>query len=204
MTKDDKRSSRPAKSGGDKGKGHGKSRRGKSEYIVKKKLNLDENVPMLTFGMGTNFSGFQEALCVACLEKYGDLGRLIEDDEYFVPPIVNKADHFFPPNDDSESEDDGDVLEIYHQGYFESVKQRIKNIAKMKLQQSSMYGYIWSKLSIESDNEVRRHARYAAFSREICSLGLWLAVKESHLVTTASRDVRVIKHNAAQEYRRLW
>ena len=128
---------------------------------------------------------------------------MIKDDEYFVPQAVNKADHVPPSKDDGESEDDEDILKVYHQGYVESIKQRIKDIAKMKSQRSLMYGYIQSKLGIESDNEVRQHARYAAFSREVCPLGLWLAVRETHLVTTTSRDARVIKHNAAQEYGRL-
>ena len=92
--------------------------------------------------MSRNFATFQEALCVACLEKYGNQGRLIDDDEYFVPPAVNKVDHVPPPKDDGESEDDEDILEVYHQGYVESIKQRIKDIAKMKSQRSLMYGYI--------------------------------------------------------------
>ena len=49
MTKDDKRESCPTKSGGNKGKNQGKGRRGKAEYVAKKKLNLDKNVLMLTF-----------------------------------------------------------------------------------------------------------------------------------------------------------
>ena len=171
----------------------------KSGIIEKKKLNSDENVPMLTFGAGTNFAVFQEALSVACLEKYGDLGRLIEDDEYHVPPFVKKEDHL-PPEEDF---DDPDIQAIYQQGYAESVKQRIKDIAKMKSQRSSLYAYIRSKLSVESENEVKRHNDFENFSKEVCPLGLWRAVKATHLVTTTSRDSRMIKYNAAQEYGKL-
>ena len=45
---------------------------------------------MLTFGAGTNFAVFQEALSVAFLEKYGDVGRLIEDDAYYEPPFATR------------------------------------------------------------------------------------------------------------------
>ena len=95
MTKSEsKKSSRTSKSRGDKS---GKSERGqqrrRSFVPRKKKLSADENVPMLTFGQATNFAEFQEALSTACLEKYGDLGRLIEDDEYYKPDEVKKSDH---------------------------------------------------------------------------------------------------------------
>ena len=147
MSRDDK--SLHPKSG-EKGKGRRKARGSRSEYVERKKLDSNENVPMLTFGAGTNFATFQEALSVACLEKYGDLGRLIKDDAYYEPPYVMRAE-YLPPGDEIT---DPEVNEAYKSAYTESVKQRIKDIAKMKSQRSSLYAYIHSKLSVESENEV--------------------------------------------------
>lgn len=39
---------------------------------LKKKLDANENVPMLTFGPRSNFVVFQDSISTACLEKYGD------------------------------------------------------------------------------------------------------------------------------------
>ena len=205
MTKSEsKKSSRTSKSRGDKS---GKSERGqqrrRSFVPRKKKLSADENVPMLTFGQATNFAEFQEALSTACLEKYGDLGRLIEDDEYYKPDEVKKSDHDPPLKEDGSEEDDADVISVYRATYLEAIKQRLKDIAKMKSDRSSMYAYIKSKLSTESDNEVKRHPKYGVFNKAVCPLELWLAVKERHLITTTSQDARIIKQTAAQDYSSL-
>ena len=58
----------------------------------KKKLDSDEEVPMLTYGSSTNFATFREKLLIACIEKYGNLGKIIEDKKYWVPEKVDPND----------------------------------------------------------------------------------------------------------------
>ena len=53
----------------------------------------DKDVPLLKFGQGNNWLVFKEKIYTACLEKYGDLARLIENEEYYDPPVI-KDDEF--------------------------------------------------------------------------------------------------------------
>ena len=53
-----------------------------THYKQPRKLDSNEAVPMLRYGPNTNFSIFMEKLKTACLEKFGNLGRIIEDNKY--------------------------------------------------------------------------------------------------------------------------
>ena len=53
-----------------------------------KEGNSDSAVPLLKFGSGNNWLKFRERISTACLEKYGNLGRLIELDAYYEPPEI--------------------------------------------------------------------------------------------------------------------
>jgi len=58
-------------------------RRGRSNLKSKEKVNsTDVVVPILQFGSGNNFNVFKDNLVVFALEKFRDLARLIETDEY--------------------------------------------------------------------------------------------------------------------------
>ena len=189
MNKDDKRSSRP----------RGRGRKEKVPRVPRKNLNADENVPMLTFGAASNFTVFREALSVACLEKYGNLGRIIKEDGYYKVPEVNRDD-YQPPEEERE---DARIAYFYDQDYLEALKLRRREIGKMDAQKPSLYAYLMSKLSPESINQIERDLAYPEFSEAVDPLGLWRAIKEAHMVTTTSKDSRVRRYNAMQEYSRL-
>jgi hypothetical protein len=77
--------------------GKGRDRRGRSGPGNKggpktsiKSLNSDEAVPMLKYGPYNNFIVFKERLKTACMEKYGDLARLIELEMYWEPDPIDK------------------------------------------------------------------------------------------------------------------
>ena len=55
-----------------------------------KKLDSNEEVPMLRFGSNNNYTIFREKLSTACIEKFGNLGRLIETGEYWQPPEIKE------------------------------------------------------------------------------------------------------------------
>lgn len=63
-----------------------------------------------------------------------------------------------------------------------------------------MFAYMESKLSKESLDEVKRHKDYEAVKEEVDPLGLWLIIKELHMVTTSSRVEAVVKRKAWEEY----
>ena len=54
---------------------------------------------MLKFGPDSNFAKFKEKVSRLALEKFGDLGRLIESEEYFEPAAPAQVDYDFE-NDD--------------------------------------------------------------------------------------------------------
>jgi len=54
-------------------------------------LNSDAAVPMLRFGAGNNFELFKRKISIACMEKYKNLGRLIMDEQYYVPDAVDTS-----------------------------------------------------------------------------------------------------------------
>jgi hypothetical protein len=55
-------------------------------------LNSDEDVPMvmLTYGPGNNFATFKDRISTVCLEKFGDLGRLILLEGYWEPEPLSE------------------------------------------------------------------------------------------------------------------
>jgi len=104
---------------------------------------------MLTFGPGNNYITFKELLSTAAIEKYGDLGRLILDEAYFVPEEVDRDDY---PKYETD--------EIMKLALLEAVKSRQREILNMKSKRASLYAYILSKISKESLDELKRHEDY--------------------------------------------
>jgi hypothetical protein len=54
---------------------------------------VEANIPILRFGPNNNFAKFKEALANKALHEYGDLGRLIELGEYYVPEPPDVTDY---------------------------------------------------------------------------------------------------------------
>jgi hypothetical protein len=69
------------KSGTKHGSKNGKQQQCKGQATSSNgSLNSDSAVPMLRFGAANNFNQFKRKLSIACLEKYKNLGRLINDE----------------------------------------------------------------------------------------------------------------------------
>jgi hypothetical protein len=177
--------------------GKGRDRRGRSGPGNKggpktsiKSLNSDEAVPMLKYGPYNNFIVFKERLKTACMEKYGDLARLIELEMYWEPDPIDK-DQDYP----TASSDEFVKAALIH-----AIKERATTIAKMRVNRASMYAYIMSKLSKESLDELKRHDLYAEIDEKVDPLLLWKAIKELHMVATSSKVTQVVKRKAREEY----
>ena len=82
----------------------------------------------------------------------------------------------------------------------DKMKTREKEIAVMNNDKPGMYGYILSKLSKESVDEIERHEDYDTFNKDKDPLKLWLAIKETHLTLTISKIDTVIRKAAKDDY----
>ena len=50
----------------------------------------DQAVPLLRCWAKNNWLKFKEKIAIACTEKFGDLGWLIDVNDYYTPPRVNE------------------------------------------------------------------------------------------------------------------
>ena len=90
-------------------------------------------MPKLKYGAANNIPGFKQKLSVKSFQIFGDLARLIEDDNLFVPAKISV--------DDYDLHNDPHNLNLHD--LREANKQRAKLIAKMEEQHSSFYSYIY-------------------------------------------------------------
>lgn len=89
---------------------------------------------MLRYRASTNFDQFKRKLIVAYLVNYGNLGRLIQDDDYYQPPaVVGTA--FGDLSDDPNGIKRSRLLKAY--------EARDKKVRNMEKDRVKMYGYIW-------------------------------------------------------------
>jgi len=76
-------------------------------------------------------------------------------------------------------------------------------LEKMKANKANLYGFILSKLSNESMDEIKRHEGFSEFNSTKDPLELWLAVKHIHRVDTNSLVQEFRKKSARDKYHRI-
>ena len=153
--------------------------------VLRFKNNLNDN----------NFVEFKEALSAYALREYGDLGRMIEDLEYFEIPEVEV------PNDDSLSPDNDPhgfrALQIRN-----LMTDRTKRMSRMEAQKTPLYSVIWNQLSLESKAKVQESELFAVTETSKDPLRLWLLVCERHLVGRETHKIINYK-NLRDQYSKL-
>ena len=142
---------------------------------------------MLTFGTNTNYATFKEKLTISCVEKYGNLARFLNDGKYYEPDELNPDD--FVTAVDA-------MKEIKRQEMLVEVKERRTAINKMKRERPNMYAYIFSKLSPESEQEVKRHKDYNTFTKSLDPLALWQAIMTKHIMPISTGSKAVLKQSS--------
>jgi hypothetical protein len=70
----------------------------------------------------------------------------------------------------------------------------------MRIDCTSMYAYLISKLSKESQDEIQGHADWADIEKTRDPLKLWKVIKACHQILTTSTVAAVIKKTAHEEY----
>jgi hypothetical protein len=153
-------------------------------------LNSDAAVPMLPFGVSSNFDLFKRKVSIACQEKYKNLGHLIYDEAYYTPTAVDTALYNLT----------NDPYEIEKGRLREAHKRRDKEIDDMRIDRTSMFAYLISKLSKESYDEVQGHKDWGTIESSRDPLQLWLAIKSTHQILTTSKVAGIIKKTAREEY----
>ena len=161
----------------------------------------DEDVLMLTYGPGNNFSTFKDQISTTCLEKFGDLGRLILLEEYWEPEPL--SEEVYMVHEDPDNATSPMILkEVGREQMKADVKERSNQMSKMRTDRANMFAYLLSKLSKESLDELNRNESYEQVERTVCPLSLWKVIKSIHLVTTPSRIDVVVRRRAYDDYSR--
>ena len=145
--------------------------------------HVGDGVPVLRYGPDNNFAKFKEKLSRAAIEKYGDLGRLVETGQYFEPTEPNIEDYDL----------DNDPHGVNVADYREDMKDFRRKISQMEDDKPILYATILGKLSTESMDELKRHEDYEVFNIEKDPLMLWLAITMIHQVASVS-NVFYTKH----------
>jgi hypothetical protein len=97
----------------------------KGQYNPEQKKKDAEAIPILKYGPSNNFAKFKEAISKAALKQYGDLGRLIRQGSYYIPPEPNRAT--YGPFDTA-NDPDG----LKKATYLEAMKHHQKKLASME------------------------------------------------------------------------
>ncbi len=140
-------------------------------------LNSDTAAPMLRFGVSKNYDLFKHKVSVACMERYKNLGRLIMDEKYYVPAAINDALYDLM----------NDPYGIEKARLREAHKRRDKELDDMRIDCTSMYAYLISKLSKESFDKVQGHADWSKIEDSSDPLQLWIVIKKTHQILTTSK-----------------
>ena len=110
-----------------------------------------EAVPVLHYGPTNNWTDFSKKMRLAVGDRFGKLSQVIENKTYYIPPMPTPDENI----KDSKCRDI--VLET-------DWKERAKELAKLNSQKPMLYAFILSKLSVESEDEYKRHDNYKAIN----------------------------------------
>ena len=120
-----------------------------------------------------NFQTFRDALQLYAMKEYKDLGRMIELEEYYVPPEV-----VIPPPEELTPEADPGGFKAHD--VRAQIAERRKAIASMESNRTALYSVILGQLSTESKARLRLSEHWPAIEANKDPLLLWLLVIETH------------------------
>ena len=124
------------------------------------------------------------------MEKYKNLGRLIVDEQYYFPDAVDAS--LYDLTNDRYDVEKGRLREAH--------KHRDKEINDMQVDRTSMYAYLISKLSKESQDEIQGHTNWPDIEKTRDPLKLLEVIKSCHQILTTAKVAAVIKKTAREEY----
>jgi len=137
-----------------------------------------EAVPTLTFGPSNNWIDFTKKMKIAAGDRFGRLGDFITQGVHYVPPL---------PVPDMSIVDSVMRDEVLKADY----RERAKTINKLNTEKPMLYVFITSKLSAESEDELKRHPSYRTIDDDKDPLNLWKALESLHLITIVSKNLDI-------------
>jgi hypothetical protein len=145
-------------------------------------------LPILKYGKGNNFVKFKTALSEVALEEYGDLGRLIKQEKYYVPGFV-VPDY----SGAGLTQDEERKLRM------EAMKAHQRRIEKMIDARPKLFGLILRHMSLESKDEVAQDPDYDTWSEATDPEKLWQAIVRTHKIDCVT-SVDAVKELAARKH----
>ena len=147
-------------------------------------------LPVLQYGKNCNLLEFTKALSAYARRNYKDLGRIIDELQYYEPPPVA-----YDTRELAEAKDPGGVKRAM---VIEKVKARERRIMAMLEDRTPLFAVIWGQLSPESEEKIRLHPTY---EQHINPLALWNVVRATHMVTASGADLMDKAHVMERYYR---
>ena len=144
-------------------------------------------LPILRYGRGNNFVKFKTALSEVALEEYGDLGRLIRLEKYYVP-------EFLVPDYSGAglTQDEERKLRM------EAMKAHQRRLEKMIDARPKLYGLILRHMSPESKDEVAQDPNYDDWSKATDPEKLWQAIVKTQKIDCVT-SVDAVKELASRK-----
>jgi hypothetical protein len=123
------------------------------------------------------------------IKEYGNLGKLIELEKYYVPKL-ELPDYAAMGINSRQIK----VMQT------EAIKGLAKEIDKMRADRPRLYGLIRQHMSVESRDEVAQQPDYADWHAEKDPEKLWQAIVKTHKVDSASHVTEVMELTARKAY----
>ena len=147
-------------------------------------------VPKLKHGVDNNFQLFKKRILNAALREYGDVARLIDQGDYWMPEEI-----------DQELFDlDNDPHGIHLSELKDQIKDRNREISRMKRNRPMFYAFMLDHLSHESLDAIKLEANWEDADDRKDPLALWQMIEDTHRVAAASRIPVVLKSEARRAY----
>jgi hypothetical protein len=132
-------------------------------------------IPLLKFGKANSFYKFRAALSNEATKRYGNLGKLIDLEEYYAPAFVLEDYTAM-----------GFSAEQAERMNLEKFKDHTRKLTKMEEDRPKLYGLIMKNMSVKSKNEVAQEPNYEVWHAEKDPEKLWQAIIRTHKVDCVS------------------
>ena len=149
------------------------------------------NLPILPYGEDT-FAEVEDMFSKAFIVEYGEFGTFVSKNAYWVPPLElpTAGDPMYEGYSTAQLKVAGD----------EAVKERAKQIAKMKECRGKAFGVLLSKLSREGEEAVKSDERYEEAENGMDPLSLWRIIKSTHSHRLDDRSRLESQYEAFRRY----
>ena len=161
------------------GRGHDK---GRNRGYFHRDTNPEEPepVPILTFH-NSNYRDFKRKAILYVQEKYGDIYKIFEKDEY---PVYED-----PEYDDETFGDEFDPHGINKRIVLAELAEVRADRKALKDAKVKVYAFILSHLSKESRDAIRVSEHFEGAHDSKCPLLLWKAITQTHIIAKTGSDV---------------